>query len=232
MVARTRRALIGGAAAAALLPLAAACRMGDTATASPTPAAKGTATMDQDGLRLLARLDPAPDAERLGLTYRIENHGPGPAFIYDKIIIHDPERGERARADRAYVYPLPEAGEVLVMKDMAPVPDGMAPTNLTVPLMLRLGPGEALEGRLSFTLPLRPWREYLANDLNFPRQATVDSLRLRIGYALPPEGAEESTFDYAGETAWNFRNPPGTRHRAAALELRLNTPGLPIYLPE
>ncbi|MBS8228638.1 hypothetical protein [Vannielia litorea] len=238
---KRRHALLAGLSAFALAPLATACNIGagskaGSATAGPRPPAsgpaKGTATMEQDGLTLRARIEAQPDENALTLAYRVDNQGAGPAYVYDKLVLHDPERGQMADAGRAYVYPLPDAGEVLVMKDVPPLPEGLQPTQLAVPLMVRLAPGDAIEGALRFSLPLRPWREYLNNELAFPRQDTVEVLRLRIGYALPPEGAEESSFAYAGETAFNFRNPPGVRHRQSALELRFETPGLPIFLPE
>ncbi|SIN94593.1 hypothetical protein [Vannielia litorea] len=188
--------------------------------------------MQQDGLILQASLEPDQDAGQLTLAYTVENHGPGPAYIHDKLIVPDPKGGQMAEAGRAYVYPRPEHDEVLVMKDIPPVPPGLSPASLVVPLMVRLAPGEALDGRLRFALPLKPWRQYANNALAYPRQTTVDSLRFRLGYALPAPGAEETTFDYAGETAFNFRNPPGQSHKAAALEARFDTPGLPVFLPE
>ncbi|MCO6382392.1 hypothetical protein [Oceanicola sp. 502str15] len=236
-----RRTLLTGAGAAFLAPLASACRTGHAgqsgaATAGPLPSArgnaKGTATMEQDGLTLQARIEARPDAGTLSLAYRITSAASGPAYVYDKLIVPKRGGGVEAKADRAYVYPLPDEGEVLVMKDVPPQPPGLSPASLVVPLMVRLAPGEALQGALDFALPLRPWREYVSNELAYPRQTTLDSLRLRIGYALPPQGAEETTFDHAGETAYNFRNPPGVLHRQASLEARFETPGLPVLLPE
>ena len=99
-------------------------------------------------------------ADRLVLSYRIENAGGADVYLVNKVYKALPKA--EIDKDFAYVF-LTEQGELAIEKDIPPVPQGLSPTSLVVPYMSVVRAGASFTETVELPVPVRQYIEYLDN---------------------------------------------------------------------
>jgi hypothetical protein len=177
-------------------------------------------------IRLVAELTLA--ADRLVLSYEVENVGRSDIYLLNKVYraLPRPEIDENF----AYVF-LSRDGQLVVEKDIPPVPPGLSPTSLVVPYMTVVRAGARFAETVELGVPVRQYIEYVDNsppgDPRSERIVTASGVVLALGYFVRPPGATERFEQALGQQIVLFHNPPGARARHE----RLLVGPIPVELP-
>ena len=163
-------------------------------------------------IRLVAEVTLGRD--RLVLAYEVENIGASDIYLLNKVYRALP--GPAIDKDFAYVF-LTQEGQLVVEKDIPPVPPGLSPTSLAVPYMTVVRAGARFAETVELAVPVRQYIEYLDNsppgDPQSERIVQASGVVLALGYFVRPPGATERFEQALGHQVVLFQNPPGARAR-------------------
>ena len=169
-------------------------------------------------------------ADRLVLSYRVENAGGADIYLVNKVYKALPKA--EISKDFVYVF-LTRDGEVAIEKDIPPVPPGLSPTSLVVPYMTVVRAGASFAETVELALPVRQYIEYLDNtplaDPQQERVATATGIVFSVGYFVRPPGATERFEHQLGQEVVLFQNPPGARARHERLAVGPFRVEIPVY---
>ena len=160
-------------------------------------------------------------ADRLVLSYRIDNTGGSDIYLLNKVYKALPK--PEIDKDFAYVF-LTEQGGLYIEKDIPPVPGGRSPTSLVAPYMSVVRAGASFTETVEFALPVRQYIEYSDNtppaDPQKDRVVMANGLVFSIGYFVRAPGATERFEQRFGHEVVLLQNPPGAaraRHEKLAV---------------
>jgi hypothetical protein len=169
-------------------------------------------------------------ADRLVLSYRVENTGRSDVYLVNKVYKALPKA--EINKDFAYVW-LTEQGGLYIEKDVPPVPQGLSPTSLVVPYMTVVRAGASFAETVELPAPVRQYIEYVDNtppaDPQKERVVTASGVVFSIGYFVRPPGATERFEQQLGEEVVLFQNPPGARARHEKLAVGPFAAEVPVY---
>ena len=169
-------------------------------------------------------------ADRLVLSYRVENTGRSDVYLVNKVYKALPKA--EINKDFAYVW-LTEQGGLYIEKDIPPVPQGLSPTSLVVPYMSVVRAGASFTETVELPIPVRQYIEYLDNtppaDPDKERVVTTNGVVFSIGYFVRPPGATERFEQQLGEEVVLFQNPPSARARHEKLAVGPFAAEVPVY---
>ncbi len=117
--------------------------------------------------------------EGLALAYAVRNQGSRPIWVFNRLF-HVTDSGTY-RLDPNVIYVEVEGGQVVLSKQLQPVPRTSLVESPEVPGVTRLPPGEVLAERVVVPLPLRESHPYVKKPDVLPL-SEVRELRLRVGY--------------------------------------------------
>jgi hypothetical protein len=169
-------------------------------------------------------------ADRLVLSYRVENTGRSDVYLVNKVYKALPKA--EINKDFAYVW-LTEQGGLYIEKDIPPVPQGLSPTSLVVPYMSVVRAGASFTETVELPIPVRQYIEYLDNTPpagpDKERVVTTNGVVFAIGYFVRPPGATERFEHQLGEEVVLFQNPPSARARHEKLAVGPFAAEVPVY---
>jgi len=179
------------------------------------------------GLELSMRVDIDPSVARV--HYVVKSRAPRVAYLLNLLHLGTPESVD---PQLVYVEFEPRARMVIVEKRVPDLPTDRNVYQPVAPYVTRLSPGGEFAETLSLALPIRERREYDGADDRPLAHERYNTLRLRLGYYLAPEGTREEYQD-AGERRLVLpRVPPGTRPEFGELVAEQSALSLSVIAPK